>query len=81
MPVHPDPDRKLFGFRLDYANGQTDYGLIVAPSRELAQLDLEAATLSGIEYTLIVDDQPGFVDTIVSQYRGLAFLTTEPSCN
>lgn len=81
MPLHPDPDRKLFGFRLDYANGQTDYGLVVASCRETAQLYLEAATLSGIGYTLIVDDQPGFVDTIVSQYRGLAFLTTEPSCN
>ena len=81
MPVHPDPAKKLFGFRLDYANGQTDWGLIVASDKETARLDLEAATLAGIEYQIIVDDQPGFVETLLAQYRGLAFLTAEPSCN
>jgi len=81
MPVHPDPTKKLFGFRMDYASGQTDFGLIVATCKEAARLELESLCFSSICVTLIIDDQPGFVDTILSQYRGIAFLTTEPSCN
>ena len=81
MPLHPDPTKKLFGFRMDFASGQTDWGLIVATDKETARLGLESVCFSSICVTLIIDDQPGFVETILDQYRGIAFLTTESSCN
>ena len=79
--VHPDPKKKLFGFRIYYATGQTDFGLIVAPDKQEAWGILRSLTFAGVEHDLIIDDQPAFVDTILSQYNGAAFLTTEPSCN
>jgi hypothetical protein len=81
MPVHPDPNKKLFGFRLYYATGQTDFGLIVAKDKQDAWDTLRGLSFCAVEYDLIIDDQPAFVETILSQYNGAAFLTTEPSCN
>ena len=80
MAVHPDPAKKLFGFRIDYANGATDWGLIIASDQETARLELEGTTFAGYEVTITID-QPAFVDTLIEQYRGIAFFTTEPSCN
>lgn len=80
MPCHPDPDKKLFGFTLTYATGSTDYGLVVATDAETARLHVEASTFAGIDVQ-ITFDQPSYVDVLVDQYRGLAFLTTEPGCN
>lgn len=81
MPVHPDPAKKLFGFRLHYATGQTDFGLIVAKDKQAAWDTLRNLSFCAVECDLIIDDQPAFVETILSQYNGAAFLTTEPSCN
>lgn len=78
--AHPNPDMKLFGFRLNYATGQTDYGLVVASSKEVALQMIDPLSFCSVGYELIVNDQPAFVQAIVDQYRGVAFLTTEPSC-
>lgn len=80
MPVHPDPTKKLFGFSLNYANGSTDYGLIVATCAETARLDLENATFAGIQ-AITITDQEQMVDMICSQYAGIAVFTTEFACN
>lgn len=80
MPVHPDPAKKLFGFRLDYANGQTDWGLIVASDKETARLTLENESFCTTDVKITID-QPEVVGTLLGQYRGLAYFTTEPSAN
>ena len=73
-------EHNLFGFSIKYANGSTDWGLILATDRETARLELESCTFAGIEVTITID-QPTVVDILHSQYGGIAFLTTEPSCN
>ena len=80
MAVHPDPAKKLFGFCITYANGSRDWGVIVATDQETARLELEGCTFAGIEVQITID-QPSYVDMILDQYRGIAFFTTEPSCN
>lgn len=75
-----DVSHKLFGFSITYATGACDWGLIVATDKETARLRLEGTAFAGIEVTITVD-QPEYMDIIQNQYNGLAFLTTEPTCN
>ena len=73
------PD-KLFGFCITYATGARDWGLIIATDQETARLELEGTTFAGVDVAITID-QPEYMEVILNQYRGLAFLTTEPSCN
>lgn len=80
MPVHPDPSKKMFGFVVEYASGGTDWGLIVASDEETARLQLENESFCATDVKITID-QPNLVDTLLAQYRGIAYFTTEPSYN
>jgi hypothetical protein len=80
MSIHPNPDYKLFEFSIEYANGGTDRGLIVASDQETARLQLENESFCVTDVKITID-QPSFVETLLAQYRGIAYFTTEPSCN
>lgn len=79
--AHPDPAKKLFGFHVKFANGTDDYGLIVATDMETAHLHLENDTLACYAVELIIDDQPAFVEMLLTRYNGLAYLTRSTLCN
>lgn len=79
--AHPDPAKKLFGFHALFADGTDSWGLIVATDKETARLHVENDTLACYAVELIVEDQPAFVDAILTRYDGLAYLCTEPRCN
>ena len=76
----PTPKLDLFAFELHYANGAVDHGLITATSKETARLHLESLTLAGVE-AIVVQGQQWAIETVEDQYAGVAFFTTESSCN
>lgn len=80
MAVHPNPAYKLLGFIIEYANGGTDRGLIVASDAETARLQLENESFCSTDVKITID-QPALVETLLDQYRGIAYFTTEPSYN
>lgn len=76
--AHPDPAKKLFGFHAQFADGTDRWGLIVATDRETARLQVENDSLHCYAVELIVEDQPAFVEAILAQCNGLAYLCAEP---
>lgn len=81
MSVHPDPVKKLFGFKVSFANGEDQYGLVVAADKAAAQLRLENDTFACYATELIVDDQPAFVDMLIARYDSLVYFTSKANCN
>ena len=80
MPVHPDPDKKLYGFVLTFANGEKDMGLIVATDRETAHLQLENDSFACYAVDITID-QPTFIDRMVEEHNGLVYFASTPKCN
>jgi hypothetical protein len=72
--------QKLFGFQVEYATGQSDFGLVIATSEETARLAVEQASFATIKHA-VIKDQMRVVDLIHEQYRGLAYFTSEAGCN
>lgn len=71
-----DTPGNLYAFELKYANGHSDFGLIISTSQETARLDLEARTLAGLS-AIIINDQPQVCSIITEQFDGVVIFTAE----
>lgn len=81
MPTtHPDPDKKMFGFIVTFADGSQNMGLVVATCEDTARLQLENDAFACYAVDIIVD-QEQFINSMLERKNGLVYFTTDAPCN
>jgi hypothetical protein len=74
MSTEAELKRELYAFELHYLTGEIDYGMIVAPDRQVAIKRLEDLSLIGLK-AVVVQTQPEVIYTLLTKFAGMAVFT------